>query len=187
MKKIYIAGKLNDDAVGYIKNMHKMIKTAKAAREAGFSVYVPCVDILEGLVDGNFTYKDFFDNSQPWLLASDGVLLTPGWETSEGTKREIKLAEDNNIPVFLSVEGMVHYFHVNQHHVPRSYYGIVSTKTDLLGVKYSSVPSKFSSCYKLVDVQELLNSELTKNLKQKFADAGKRAAVRSKNVSTDIT
>jgi hypothetical protein len=86
MKKIYIAGKLNDTAVGYIKNCHKMIKTAKEVRSAGFSVYVPCIDFLEGLVDGGFEYNDYFDNSQPWLLASDAVFLTPGWGSSEELK-----------------------------------------------------------------------------------------------------
>ena len=112
MLKVYVAGKLNDDATHYIKNMHRMIKTAKEARDAGYAVYVPCVDILEGLVDGNFEYRDYFDNSQPWLLSADAVLLTPGWETSEGTKREIKLAEENDIPVFTSVKEMNMFFQV---------------------------------------------------------------------------
>jgi len=41
MKKIkgYVAGKLNDDAVGYIQNTHAMIKTARALREESFAVY----------------------------------------------------------------------------------------------------------------------------------------------------
>ena len=107
MKKVYIAGKLNDSAVGYIKNCHKMIKTAKTVRDAGFSVYVPCIDFLEGLVDGDFDYNDYFDNSQPWLLSSDAVFLTPGWGSSEGTRREMALAELNNIPVFENLNVMI--------------------------------------------------------------------------------
>lgn len=110
MKKVYVAGKLNDDAVGYIKNMHRMIKTAKRIRDAGFSVYVPCIDILEGIVDGNFEYSDFFNNSQPWLLSADAIFLTPGWGTSEGTKKEIALANENNIPVFDTLEIMKAHF-----------------------------------------------------------------------------
>lgn len=110
MRKIYIAGKLNDNAVGYIKNCHKMIKTAKQVREAGFSVYVPCIDFLEGLVDGSFEYGDYFDNSQPWLLSADAVFLTPGWGSSEGTKREISLANEYNIPVFNDINMLTAYF-----------------------------------------------------------------------------
>jgi hypothetical protein len=36
MIKVYVAGKLNDNSVGYIKNMHKMIKEADFLRRAGF-------------------------------------------------------------------------------------------------------------------------------------------------------
>jgi hypothetical protein len=110
MKRIYIAGKLNDDAVGYIKNCHRMIKTAKTVRDAGYSVYVPCIDFLEGLVDGNFSYTDYFENSQPWLMASDAVFLTPGWLDSKGTQKEMLLAESNGIPIFDSVEDMNKHF-----------------------------------------------------------------------------
>lgn len=110
MIKVYIAGKLNADAVGYIKNMYRMIKTAKTVRDNGYAVYVPCNDFLEGLVDGNFDYHEYFDNSQPWLLSSDALFLTPGWETSEGTKREIELAKVNNIPVFSDIKEMNSYF-----------------------------------------------------------------------------
>jgi hypothetical protein len=68
------------------------------------SVYVPCNDFLEGLVDGNFTYEDYFKNSQPWLLASDFVFVCPGWESSKGTKKEIELAGTNGIPIFFDFE-----------------------------------------------------------------------------------
>jgi hypothetical protein len=110
MIKVYVAGKLNDDAVGYIINCHKMIKTAKLCRDHGYAVYVPCIDFLEGLVDGEFVYKDYFDNSQPWLKASDAVFLVPGWETSEGTKKEIYNARMKDIPVFNSIIEMDEYF-----------------------------------------------------------------------------
>ena len=49
-KRIYIAGPLNDDAVGYIKNLHNMIQTAEAVRMLGCSVYVPGLDFMQGLV-----------------------------------------------------------------------------------------------------------------------------------------
>jgi hypothetical protein len=108
--KGYVAGKLNDDAVGYIKNMHNMIKTARELRKLGFAVYVPCNDILEGLVDGNFGYADYFDNSQPWLLSSNFVFLCEGWQASTGTKRETVLAQENNIPVFEQINQLKEYY-----------------------------------------------------------------------------
>jgi len=110
MTKIYIAGKLNADAVGYIKNMYRMIKTAKLVRDNGYAVFVSCNDFLEGLVDGGFDYNDYFDNGSAWLLVSQAIFLTPGWESSEGTKREIELAKENNIPIFSEIDEMNSYF-----------------------------------------------------------------------------
>ena len=114
MKKVYVAGKLNDDAVHYIMNMHRMIRIAKKIREAGYAVYVPCNDFLEGLVDGKFDYKEYFDNSQPWLLSADAVFLVPGWESSTGTRREMALADSHGIPIFDSIEKMNEFFATKQ-------------------------------------------------------------------------
>jgi hypothetical protein len=104
----YVAGKLNDVAPNYIKHMHQMIKEARKIRKMGISVYVPCVDFLEGLVCGDFSYDDYFSNSQPFLLSCDIMYVCPGWETSTGTKREIETALKNNIPVFYDLVRLQH-------------------------------------------------------------------------------
>lgn len=105
MKKIYIAGKLNDDAVGYIQNLARMFRLANAAREAGFAVFVPGLDVLQGLISGNWGYRQYFDNSQPWLIASDGILVVEEkWRTSSGTKRELETAERHSIPIWYASE-----------------------------------------------------------------------------------
>lgn len=106
-KLVYVAGALNSDAVGYLKNVHRMIVHAKKLRDAGYAVYVPCNDLLEGIVSGNFSYSNFFDNSQVILLRSDAVSLTPGWEESKGTQREIALAKENGIPVFEVLDDLI--------------------------------------------------------------------------------
>lgn len=108
--RIYIAGKLNDMTIPYIGNMRRMILTAKQVRDAGFAVYVPCLDILEGLVCGDMEYSDFFDNGQAFLAVCDAVMLTHGWETSKGTQREIEYAKSLGIPVFEDLGEMVNYF-----------------------------------------------------------------------------
>jgi hypothetical protein len=107
MKRVYIAGKLNDDACGYIKNLHRMIVAAERVRKAGFAVFVPCLDILQGIVAGNLGYEDYFDNSQSWLDVSHAVFLTPGWETSKGTAAEIQRAKAQGIPVFSGIDELV--------------------------------------------------------------------------------
>ena len=104
MFKCYESGKLNDDAVHYIQNMHNMIKTAREIRKLGISVYIPCLDILEGLVDGNFFYEDYFNNSQPWLECADFMFVCKGWKTSEGTKKEIEYAKSIGKLIFFDLE-----------------------------------------------------------------------------------
>jgi hypothetical protein len=98
--RIYVAGKLSDPAVDYVKNMHRMMETAEQLRQLGCAVFVPCLDVLMGIRFGNYEYKDYFDNSQPWLEVSNAIFLIPGWEGSVGTKREMEFAEMCNIPVF---------------------------------------------------------------------------------------
>lgn len=104
MKRVYVAGKLNDDACGYITNVHNMIIWAEKVRKLGFAVFVPGLDFLQGVVFGNWGYKDYFNNSQSWLDAADAVFLTPGWESSKGTAREIERAKSQNIPVFSDLD-----------------------------------------------------------------------------------
>jgi len=105
--RVYVAGKLNDDAVGYLYNVHKMMETAEACRLAGFSVFIPAIDLLCGIKHGYSSYEDYFENGQPWLMASDAVLLTPGWESSKGTAAEIATAESLGIPVFTELSELI--------------------------------------------------------------------------------
>jgi len=104
MKRVYIAGKLNDMACDYIKNIHRMIVWSEKVRKLGFAVYVPGIDLIQGIIFGNWEYEDYFDNSQPWLDVSDAVFLTPDWEASKGTAREIERAKEHNIPVFADLD-----------------------------------------------------------------------------------
>ena len=114
MKRIYIAGRLNDMAVDYIKNVHEMVKDAEEVRKAGFAIFVPGIDLLCGLVHGDWNYKDYFDNSQPWLDASHAVYVrSKDWEKSSGTSKEVLRAKNQNIPVFFKhkngLERMIRY------------------------------------------------------------------------------
>jgi hypothetical protein len=105
--KIYIAGKLNNMACEYITNVHNMCVWSDKVRRLGFSVYIPGIDFLMGMIFGDWVYDDYFNNSQPWLYVSDAVFVCPGWESSEGTKREIASAKERGIPVFFDCETLV--------------------------------------------------------------------------------
>ena len=105
--KVYIAGKLNDDACYYIQNMRRMCVWAIKVKEAGFSVFVPALDFMLGFLAGNWEYKDYFRNNQAWLECAEAVFLVPGWQTSKGTLEEIESAKKCNIPCFTDIEELV--------------------------------------------------------------------------------
>ncbi|MEM2933075.1 MAG: DUF4406 domain-containing protein [Candidatus Pacearchaeota archaeon] len=105
--RVYIVGKLNDMAVNYIKNCHVMLEEAEKIRKEGFSVYVPCLNFLMGLYAGNYKYKDYFENSQPWLEVSDALYVCKNWKKSEGAKKEIEKAKELRIPVFYDLESLI--------------------------------------------------------------------------------
>ena len=110
MKKlIYVAGALNSDAVGYIKNFHNMMVIAEGVRREGFAVFVPALDFMMGVMWGNYEYADYFENSQPILNRCDAVVVVPGWEESKGTKKEISSALMQNIPVFYNLAHLIEW------------------------------------------------------------------------------
>lgn len=113
MKRVYIAGKLNDMAVDYLYNVHVMMYVAQIVKSCGFSVYVPCMDLLLGIMFGYKKYHDYFDNSQPWLEAADAVFLVPGWQKSSGTKMEMELATVRKIPIFDDLEDLLDHFQIS--------------------------------------------------------------------------
>ena len=102
--KVYVAGKLNAGAVDYIKNLHAMISTANCIRKLGHSVFVSCLDILLGIVDGTMDYNDYFENNLPWLKCADCLYVMPNSDKSSGTQAEIKLAMLYDIPVIFDIE-----------------------------------------------------------------------------------
>lgn len=111
---IYIAGALRSDIPGYISNLHRMIKTGEQVRRSGMSVFIPGLDVLQGVVMGDMVFEDYFQNSFAILPRCDAIFLTPGWETSKGTAREIDLAKSLGIPVFDNINELVKAFSQNQ-------------------------------------------------------------------------
>lgn len=109
VKRIYVAGKLNSDTVGYNYNCHKMMNEAELLREAGYNPFVPCLVDHMGRTFGWEDYKTYFEFVTAWLVVSDALYLVSGWETSAGTKREIEMAWENHIPVFDNLPELYEY------------------------------------------------------------------------------
>lgn len=109
-----MAGRLNaNNAVDYLFNVHMMCQVAEAVRMCGFSVFVPCIDLVMGIIFGYEEYENYFDNSQPWIDVSEAVMLVPGWRPSPGTRREIKRAAKNKIPCFTGMEELLAHFGID--------------------------------------------------------------------------
>ena len=106
---IYIAGKLNDESAEYIQNAHRMLEYGEEVRELGCAVHIPANDFLQGIVSGKMTYQEYWDNNIEALLRADAIALTPGWQGSLGTEKEIRVANGNNIPVFYDIDAVKEY------------------------------------------------------------------------------
>jgi len=110
MKRIYIAGKLNAAAVKLqSKNCHNMIRKADEIRKLGFSVYIPCLDFLSGIVQGDYNYLDYANNNLPWLKCANALFVMPDSEKSTGTQLEIRIAYERGIPIFYDISKLVEW------------------------------------------------------------------------------
>lgn len=96
---VYIAGKLSDMAVKYLKNVSNMMEEAEKVKELGMVPIIPALDLLQGIKFGYDHYGDYFNMNIQILTRCDAVYLCPGWETSKGTLKEIRVAKHYDIPV----------------------------------------------------------------------------------------
>lgn len=109
--KVYVAGALNaKDAIKYVRNLSRMFRYGVMIMEAGYSVFVPGLDLLLLLSAKKINYNFVFYNSWEWIKVSDAVYVVPKSRRSRGTKREVKLAKKMGIPVFYKIADMNKYF-----------------------------------------------------------------------------
>lgn len=106
MPVAYIAGSINDMSSDYILNIRRLILWGDQIRELGFSVFVPGIDFLCGVVTGNWDYGIAFANSQAFLAMADIMFICPKWEKSTGTKKEIVTATKLCIPIYYERDGL---------------------------------------------------------------------------------
>ena len=104
---VYCAGKLNAEAIDYLLNVRTLMELSESVREAGMGYFCPAIDLLMGITFGYANYHDYFDNGQVALLHCDAMIVAHNWKTSTGTQAEIKLAEENDIPVFYDIKDLI--------------------------------------------------------------------------------
>lgn len=114
--RVYIAGALSTLPVGtpdhrkpttivvdYIANLTMMCKVAGQLRKRGHSPYIPGLDLLVGLVNGDWEEQDYRGLGMAFLEVCDAVLIT---SESQGVAEEVRRAGILGIPVVYNLEDL---------------------------------------------------------------------------------
>jgi len=108
-KRIFLAGPYSDNnIIGILANIRQGIEVAGLLMAKGYSVFCPFLDAQISLTQFGalLSEQDYKENSLAWVEVADAVLCLSGWELSKGTLAERGIAEQNNIPIFISVESL---------------------------------------------------------------------------------
>ena len=109
--RIYIAGALSSKenterdpsrvVTDYISNLSQMCRVASDLRRKGHSPYVPGLDFMLGVVNGDWREDDYRTIGMKFLEVCDAVLvISQSW----GVSQEVEKANKLGLPVYYSVE-----------------------------------------------------------------------------------
>jgi len=109
-KRVYIAGALSSKenenrnpskvVTDYIQNVSRMCQRASEVRRLGYYPFVPGLDFLLGVVNGNWEEEDYRGIGMAFLEVCDAVLVT---SDSWGVQQEISRAKELGIPVYYDI------------------------------------------------------------------------------------
>lgn len=109
--RVYVAGAYSaDNLMDVFHNMKRGMRTGSQLLQLGFAPFVPWLDhhlVFMMQNDEKLSVEDFYEYSLSWLRVSEVMLVLPGYEKSQGTLKEIKVAEELNISIFYSLDQMV--------------------------------------------------------------------------------
>lgn len=115
-KKVYIAGAYSSgNVLGVLDNIRNGLRWSTEVFLMGHYPFSPWADFLFQLQlrEGEtLTVEQYYEYSLAWLKVSDVVFVTPGWESSKGTLKEISVAESLRIPVVFSMRELKAYLNV---------------------------------------------------------------------------
>jgi hypothetical protein len=100
MKLVYLAGKITDKRGNWYVLQHTMEAAQVAVRlwSMGLSVVTPHLNTFN--MGGAVSYEQFLQGDFEIIRRSDALVVIPNWVTSDGTKREMRVAYDAGKPVF---------------------------------------------------------------------------------------
>ena len=78
-----------------------MCECASEIRKLGHAPYVPALDLLLGVVNGDWEEGDYRETNLEFLDVCDSMLVI---SYSQGVKKEIDYAKQQCIPIYYSLE-----------------------------------------------------------------------------------
>ncbi len=104
-KKIYVAGPYTKGDVA--ENVHNAFKAANDLADLGFAPFVPHYTHFWHLLFQR-PYEFWLELDEQFLYCCDALLRLPG--ESNGADNEVKIAKENNIPVFNDINTLKEHF-----------------------------------------------------------------------------
>jgi len=111
--RVYIAGALSSRentarspstiVVDYLANVSKMCRIASEVRKMGHYPFVPALDLLLGVINGDWDEEDYRGVGIAFLEVCDAVLVI---SDSYGVSREVERAKTLGIPVYYDIENL---------------------------------------------------------------------------------
>lgn len=108
--KVYIAGALSSKennhrtptqvVVDYLQNASKMCRVAGELRKLGYAPFVPALDFILGVVNGDWVEEDYRELGMEFLEVCDAVLVI---SNSWGVEQEIAEARRLCLPIYYSL------------------------------------------------------------------------------------
>ena len=111
--RVYIGGALSSKedtsrgpskvVIDYLSNVSKMCKVASEVRKLGHFPFVPALDLLLGVINGDWDEEDYRGVGMAFLEVCDAVLvISQSW----GVAKEIERANELGIPVYYRMEDL---------------------------------------------------------------------------------
>ena len=110
MIKVYVAGAISSSSFEVaLRNVGEGIRAGATLLSLGYSPFVPHLDFQYNLT-AHGAYMDvntYYKHDLEWLAVCDCMFVLEGWENSVGVVREIKFAEENNIPIYYDLSDLM--------------------------------------------------------------------------------
>jgi len=110
--RVYIAGALSGGPGGrtsakvvtdYIQNINRMALVASIVRRMGHCPYIPALDIILGIVNGDWDEEDYRGIGMSFLEVCDAVLVI---SDSTGVQREVTRARELGVPIYYELNDL---------------------------------------------------------------------------------